>query len=251
MSFVVTVYVPEGIVMACDSRQSVSIERKTAEGEKLPTIQTVASDFTYKLFLLKQQEVGISAYGETLLGRVQMESHIKRLEEERLKDNDTVDKVADKLMAYFRGKFPQANSIFHIAGFKKEEGISIPHVYVCYIGKDKRERVNFDINANRVKYGCSWGGETDIILLLLKPYQVLGPDNKPAPVTSFPIIWDSMNLQDAIDFAVYAVRTTIDTVRFQARPKTVGGEIDVLLLTPIEGQWVQKKQLHGERKIGI
>lgn len=251
MSFVVTVYVPEGIVMASDSRQSLTIERKTAEGEKLPPIQAVASDFTYKLFLLKQQEVGISAYGETLLGRVQMESHIKRLEEERLKDNDTVDKVADKLMAYFRGKFPQANTVFHVAGFKKEEGVSIPHVYVCHIGKDKRERVNFDINTNRVKYGCSWGGETDVILLLLKPYQVLGPDNKPAPVTSFPIAWDSMNVQDAIDFAIYAVRTTVDTVRFQVRPKTVGGEIDVLLLTPLEGQWVQKKQLHGERKIGI
>jgi hypothetical protein len=251
MSFVVTVYVPEGIVMASDSRQSATIERKTAEGEKFPPIQTVTSDFTYKLFLLRQQQVGISAYGETLLGGVQMESHIKRLEEERLKDNDTVDKVVDKLMAYFRAKFPQANTVFHVAGFKKEEGISVPHVYVCYISKDRRERVNSDINTNRVKYGCSWGGETDVILLLLKPYQVLGMENKPTPVTIFPIAWDSMNLQDAIDFAIYTVRTTIDTIRFQARPKTVGGEIDVLLLTSAEAGWVQRKQLHGERKAGV
>ena len=126
-----------------------------------------------KLFLLKQQEVGISSYGETLLGGVQIESHIKRLEEERLKDNDTVDKVADKLMSYFSGKFPQANTVFHVAGFKKEEGISIPHVYICYTGRNKRDRVNYDVNANRVKYGCSWGGETDIISLILRPYQIL------------------------------------------------------------------------------
>jgi len=248
MSFVITTYVPEGIVMASDSRQSITIERKTTEGEKLSSTQTVASDFTYKLFLLKQQMVGIAAYGETLLGGVQIESHIKRLEEERLKDNDTVDRVADKLMSYFRGRFPQANIVFHTAGFKKEDGISIPHVYVCYIAKDKKDRVNFDVNANRAKYGCSWGGETDVISLILRPHQILGLDNKPTPAPSFPIAWDSMNLQDAIDFAIYAVRTTIDTIRFQARPKSVGGRIDVLLLTPEEAKWVQRKQLHGERE---
>jgi len=246
MSFVITVYVPEGIIMASDSRQSVTIERKTPQGEKLAPIKTVGSDFTYKLFLLKQQKAGISSYGETLLGGVQMESHIKRLEEERLKDNDTVDKVADKLMTYFREKFAQANATFHIAGFKKEGMVSIPHVYVCSIGKNKIERVNFDMKANRVKYGCSWGGETDVISLILRPYQVLGPDDKPSPASSFPVLWDSLNVQDAIDFAIYGVRTTIDTIKFQARPKSVGGEIDVLLLTPEGSEWVQRKQLHGE-----
>lgn len=248
MSFVITVYVPEGIIMASDSRQSVTIERKTSQGDKLAPIQAVASDFTYKLFLLRQQKAGISSYGETLLGGVQMESHIKRLEEERLKDNDTVDKVANKLMTYFGEKFPQANTTFQIAGFRKEGVVSTPHVYICYIGKNKIDRVNFDVKANRVKFGCSWGGETDVISLILRPYQVLGPDDKPNPAPSFPVLWDSLNLQDAIDFAIYAVRTTIDTIRFQARPKSVGGEIDVLLLTPEGSEWVQRKQLHGEGK---
>ena len=55
-----------------------------------------------------------------------------------------------------------------------------------------------------------------------------------------------MTLQDAIDFSIYAIRTTIDTMRFQARPKTVGGPIDVLLLTPKEVKWIQSKELHGE-----
>ena len=113
--------------------------------------------------------------------------------------------------------------------------------------KDKRDRVNYDINTNRVKYGSSWGGETDVISLILRPYQILGLDNQPVSAPHYPFIWDSMNLQDAIDFATYAVRTTIDTIRFQARPKSVGGNIDALLLTPEEAEWVQRKQLHGER----
>ena len=91
MSFVITVYVPQGIVMASDSRQSVRIEATTAEGQKLPPVETVASDFTYKTLLLKRQKVGISVHGDALLGGVQMESHIKRLEEEKIHDNDAVD----------------------------------------------------------------------------------------------------------------------------------------------------------------
>lgn len=57
-----------------------------------------------------------------------------------------------------------------------------------------------------------------------------------------------MTLQDAIDFSIYAIRTTIDTMRFQARPKTVGGPIDVLLISPEEAKFIQKKELHGELK---
>ena len=55
-----------------------------------------------------------------------------------------------------------------------------------------------------------------------------------------------MNVQDAIDFAIYAVRTTIDTMRFEARPKNVGGPIDVLLITAQGSRWIQRKELHGQ-----
>jgi len=174
-----------------------------------------------------------------------MESHIKRLEEEKLTNGDWVDKVVDKLMSYFKEKFPDADTAFHIAGFRKEKGASIPHVYTCHIGRNERNRVNFDSSTNQVKYGCSWGGQSDVISTILKPYQILGPENKPIPAPRFPIIYDSMNVQDAIDFAIYAVRTTIDTMKFQARVKNVGGFIDVLLLTLEEEKWIQRKELHA------
>ena len=60
-----------------------------------------------------------------------------------------------------------------------------------------------------------------------------------------PIIFDAMMLQDAIDFSIYAIRTTIDTMRFQARPKNVGGPIDVLLLMPDQVTWIYRKELHN------
>ena len=61
-----------------------------------------------------------------------------------------------------------------------------------------------------------------------------------------PIPWDFMTLQDAVDFATYAIKTTMDTMRFQLRPKTVGGPIDILVLKPEDGFWVKKKTLQAE-----
>ena len=245
MSFVITVYVPEAIVMASDSRQSITITGQTPDGKKLPPVETVASDFTYKTFLLKKQRTGVSVYGSSLLGKVQMESHIKRLEEERLSDSDSVDKVVDKLVAYFKEKFPGVDTAFHVAGFRKEKGVSIPYVYTCHVGRSEMNRVNFDSSSNQVRYGCGWGGQSDVISTILRPHQILGTENKPVPAPRFPIIYDSMNVQDAIDFAIYAVRTTIDTMQFQARAKNVGGSIDVLLLMPEEDKWIQRKNLHA------
>jgi hypothetical protein len=53
-------------------------------------------------------------------------------------------------------------------------------------------------------------------------------------------------LQDAIDFAIYAVKTTRDTMRFQTRFKTVGGPVDVLVIKPEKAFLVQRKELHAE-----
>jgi hypothetical protein len=63
------------------------------------------------------------------------------------------------------------------------------------------------------------------------------------PLPSYTIPWQFFTLQDGVDFAVYALRTTIDSLRFQPRPKTVGGPIDVLVLKPDQAFWVQRKQL--------
>jgi len=120
MSFVITVYVPEAIVMASDSRQSITIAGQTPDGKKLPPVETIASDFTYKTFFLKKQRVGISAYGNSLLGKVQMESHIKRLEEEKLDDSDAVDKVAENLYRTLRKGFLMPTQPFTSLALRKK-----------------------------------------------------------------------------------------------------------------------------------
>jgi len=250
MSFVITVYVPEAIVMAADSRQSIILSKRMSEGAtegtKLQTVETVNSDFVYKIFLLPKHNVGISTFGEFVLGKVTIESHIKRFQEEKLKNVDDVPHIARKLLEFIGNQFPQANTTFHIAGFNKESGISIPYIYVCQVSRREIRRLNTKSGTDEIIYGASWGGQGDVIAGILGSKQITAPNDKLKPSITAPVVWDTMPIQDAIDFAIYTVRTTIDTIRFQARPKNVGGPIDVLLFTPDKITWIQRKEFRGQ-----
>ena len=244
MTLIITTYVPEGIVMASDSRQWIRIEGKTPDGKNF-TVETVGSDAVMKTFLLEKQQVGISNFGQDLLNGVPMGSYINRFMEEELVAADDVTTIPEKLIKYFRISFPQADAGFHIAGYKREGKASIPHVYRCHIAKNVIERKNVNTDGS-LQYRATWSGQIDIITSTIIPIVVKDDkgNNKVIRPTP-PIIWDAMTLQDAIDFSIYAIRTTIDTMRFQARPKNVGGPIDVLVLTPDETKWIRRKELHS------
>ena len=64
-------------------------------------------------------------------------------------------------------------------------------------------------------------------------------------LTNFPIAWNYFTLQDAVDFAKYAVKITIDTMKFQQRIKTVGGDIDILVLKPNKSFWISRKKMEN------
>jgi len=252
MSLVITTYVPEGIVMASDSRQSITIEGKTPNGKDLPKIDTVNSDNVYKTYLLSKKdkdnklifEVGVSSFGQDLLGGISTVSHIKRFAEEELTKEDNITIIPKKLVEFFRKLFPIADTGFHIAGYKKEEGkASELYVYHCHVAKNIIEQRNV---APYPRYGATWSGQSDVLIGILQPSLMPGPEGKAVTMQKPPIIWDAMALQDAIDFSIYAIRTTIDTIRFQARPKNVGGPIDVLVITPDGAKWIKRKELKSE-----
>lgn len=247
MSFVITLHIPEGIVMASDSRQSVTIEGKTRDGEALPKVETPSSDHVYKIFLLKEQQTGIATFGKSVLGNNTVESHVKRFTEEGLVDEDDVATIPEKLLDFMAERFPQADTAFHVAGFRKEDKVSVPYVFACHVARGEIKRVNTSQDGERLQYGASFGGQMDVVAaILMPPGQATDKEGAVKKMRQYPIIWEGMTLQDAIDFSIYAVRTTIDTMRFQARPKNVGGPIDVLLLTPSHAAWIQRKELHGE-----
>jgi len=251
MTLAIVTYVPEGIVMASDSRQSITVEQKTQEGVDLPKIETTNSDNVYKTFLLSRIdpysrplfEVGVTSFGQDLLGNVPMASHIKRFSEGELTDTDDVTTIPKKLVEFFKKIFPDADTGFHVTGYRKEGKISIPYVFYCHVSKhisDQRKNVAPD---GTLVYGATWSGQIDVLASIVHPSLQIGPEGKPLTVPKPPIIWGAMALQDAIDFSAYAIRVTIETIRFQVRPKNVGGSIDILALTPDGAKWIQRKEL--------
>ena len=244
MSLIITVIVPEGIVMASDSRQSLTIEGRTPDGRTFK-VETVNSDSVTKTFLLENQQVGISNFGLDLLGGVPMSSYVKKFIEEEIVLADDVTTIPSKLIEYIRRSFSQADVGFHVAGYSKSAKVSVSYFYNCHVAKNTIERRNVKPDGS-VAYGATWSGQIDSITSLVNPIMI--KDEKGQDKIAYspaPILWDAMTVQDAIDFAVYAIRTTIDTMRFQARQKNVGGPIDVLLLLPdAKPRWIQKKDYH-------
>jgi hypothetical protein len=59
---------------------------------------------------------------------------------------------------------------------------------------------------------------------------------------SVPVVLAAMPIQDAIDLATFMVETTIRFVRFNLRAETVGGPVEVAVITKHEGfKWVRRK----------
>lgn len=67
---------------------------------------------------------------------------------------------------------------------------------------------------------------------------------------AMPVPMAAMPLQDAIDFAEYMGEVASGYDRFRAGPPTVGGELDILVLTPGAREWAGHKELHtkGRRR---
>jgi hypothetical protein len=234
MSLVVTVYVPSGIVMAADSRMTVLRSEDHGEGEQKTRVQQqlVLSDSAYKVVELKTVGVGASMYDAGVIDNQPVDSQVHRFEEEALAAGDDVQAVADKFMQYFQTKHPNVNIGFHVAGYRLEGKASVPYVLV---GHTTRETTIRRVNATddgTVQYGVVRAGDVLVANRLID--------------ANYLPLFAAMPIQDAIDYAVHLIRTTIDTLRFEPRYPSVGGPIDVLVLTPGGMQWVQRKELHGE-----
>jgi hypothetical protein len=243
MSFVITMYVREGIVMAADSRLTLN-RQDQQDSTTTVSLSVVQSDSNYKLFV-SPCGIGISTYGAADIGGVPLAGYVDSFMATELRQPPaSVQEAAQRLATHFGAFQPRPATQFHVAGYSKpadgEPGQEVWHVDVA---NGAVTRMN-----NGTNQGASWGGEGDILGRLIQP--VAQVDAAGQVVQLFPYLqipWEFFTLQDAIDFAVFAVRSTIEAIRFQPRAKTVGGPIDVLVIRPDGAVWVQRKELHVDR----
>lgn len=270
MSLIVSVLTREGIVMASDSRSTFLSSTSTSSGVVQQT-KIPHTDSTYKTFLVKDR-IGVSTCGDAHIAGLSIGAHIQRFVDTKYNSNWTLSVFSDELAKFFLALPGCGDVIFHIAGFETSGSFSIPTGKRLVIKGDKSKHIVKDM----AYPDFYWDGQTDVLFRLIKSaYFVPGGNSrrvakitvaskKPDGTTTvetlddriiipgfapwkpdMSILCDYFTLQDGIDFAKFAIQTTIDAMRFQSVAKTVGGPIDILVITPSKVRWVAHKELHA------
>jgi hypothetical protein len=244
MSFVITIYVREGIVMASDSRLTLNSQNTQGQNQ-IVHLAVGQSDSNNKTFL-SPSRIGISTYCAADIGGTPIGGYIESFINDVLEtQNLTVDAVPKELLNYFGSMTPVPATQFHVAGYKDTNGSKEQQVWQVDVAQQRCQQLN-----PPNQQGASWGGEADILTRLIKPVATLDQNGKiEQTLPHYNIPWQFLTLQDAIDFTIFAMRSTIDAIRFLPRPKSVGGPIDVLVIKPNEASWIQRKLLRGETEI--
>jgi len=259
MSLIISQRIPDGIVVAADSMSTAQnlIEFAVRGGEtecpkcnekikladlKFPPVPVPfsASSYTQKLFPL-YGKYAVASFGQGIINGKTIYYHIKQFEKENSSPSDLTI-VRDSLIKYFenelQAEFPDYSKKapdkwspvgFHLNGYeKKQDGKQAGVTYQINLGKENE--------INRIdSIGCTIAGE---IFLVQKLWEVGKADNRRV------FKYGLFSLQDAIDLSEFLINATSNFQRFSNEVPTVGGEVDIALLTPFHDfQWIKRKQL--------
>ena len=255
MRLVVSLRIPDGVVIATDSLSTVQASvarqpeisipcpkcKEKIELQDLPPMHMPmptslsTSSFAQKLFPFFRR-FGIGAYGVSILSHKTIGHHLQTLA--RSVDGSSLagvtaaaEVVLERFDALLKEDLKGADLPdetfplgFHVDGY--DEGVG------------KTLQINIGKNSRLVphdKPGCTVGGSTEVARAMWD----LGKAN---PRLQTP--YQNLSLQDAIDYAEFLIRTTSSVQRFGLMIPNVGGAIDVALVTPFDGfQWIKRKKL--------
>lgn len=239
MSLIVTTYVPEGIIIAGDSRLTINWSEPDPDTKENHHYSITSTDSNRKVFHIKDR-FGLATFGAADIKGIPISGYITQFIEEKIDENTQIDEVPGFLHDFFGKSLGNPQTSFYVAGYKMENKVSVPYVYFISIARGTTSRVNF-MNGH-VIFNANWGGELEVMSRLMSNIK-MKQDNEWKEVKAPEVPFYFFTLQDAIDFSLYAVRTTIETFRFQQRMRTVGGPVDILAIFPSGIRWIYRKEL--------
>jgi hypothetical protein len=202
------------------------------------TVPSSNFSFAQKVFdFLDRYAVGIS--GAAQLAGVTIRFAGKQLERELREDNwqpDSTRAVAEKLGARVRELLAQQLPTLDSA----PDGWSAVGLQVVGYDANAPRTVQVDVGKTvaineHADLGCTITGQHKVVRAIWALYAQDAQDQAQ---------YDSFSLQDAIDYAEFLIRTTASYQRFSRNMPSVGGEIDVALVTPFENfKWIRQKAL--------
>lgn len=271
MTLAVTVVCQDGVVVATDSRTTLANHR----------MLRVGSDYTRKVF--ESGGVAVATYGEAFVGDRNIASHMAEFAAVESGNCDHPGPTAHRLAEFFGARYdahlddepgdappPGVAALgFLVSGY---DDAGVGEAWEVTLPERAVDPIATTANGG----GAAWRGQSDVVTRIVRGSDLellerlaaahdLGDElDALAPlleVCSYRIPFDSMNLQDGIDFAVLCIRTTIDVQRLTLGPVAtspefswpgVGGPIEIATVTPRRGfRWVQRTSVQGERPAGL
>lgn len=235
MSFLIAVYVNEGIVLASDRRTTYS-NTTILEDKLIQRIGIHTTNSTDKTFICPNN-AGISTCGDASLLGKPITGFIQEMIRERVGADCKVEAMPQIIVDYFSGLAQTPDTHFFVAGYDTTDSGKRQLLYKVNVKSKEIEQIDTSTQ------GASWDGETFTLTRLIQNVAVKVNDENYIDLPFEEILWSYFTLQDAIDFARYAVETTIQTMRFKNVIETVGGKVDILVITPDKTTWLQKESL--------
>jgi len=268
MTLCVCVGIPEGIVLAGESRQTY----RGRGGAR------IGSDSATKVFELTDS-IMAGTYGWAFLrpqGAATLRNISSLVQEFRgtIQAGASVQTVANDLFAFFNTAYQ-----WHTAqGYEPPVAAGQFALGFLVCGYDAASRVGtvFECRIpggvtslrDTNNPGANWSGQTDVVSRIILGWdprlgtlpaiqqmvQQLGPAaGNPLQGLEYVINWHTMTLQDAVDFAMSMIQITITIQRFtdgiRLNPGDVpgvGGPIDVGIVKPGDRvTWIRRKELHA------
>lgn len=235
MSFLIAVHVNEGIVLASDRRTTYTNTQQIGN-TIVKRIGIHTTNSTDKTFLCPNG-AGISTCGDASLFGKPITGFIQELIRTKIQVDSTVESMPQIIIDYFNALENVPDTTFIVAGYDTvEDGKKQQAIFKVNVKTKSVEKID------TCSQGATWEGETLTLTRLIQPVAIKR-DGKYRDLPFEEILWSYFTLQDAVDFAKYAVETTIQTMRFKNVVETVGGCVDILIITPEETKWLQKEQL--------
>lgn len=251
--------------MAADSAVSLLGTIQTPHGPEQVLLQTF--EFGNKVARVKDHPIGVMTLGLASIEARSIQSLIMEFEYTydgvSAGPTYTVRKVADDLLRFistrYEAAYPKATHDqalgSYVGGFSANEFFSSQFVYEFPTSTDWTILHPDRPNGSK-DFGASWWGQTDPLTRLIRGFSSPGMDElvrrgadqamvrkwADDGVSAMQLVFDGMPLQDAVDFADFAVQVTIGAFRFASGPPLCGGDVDVAVIRPGAFQWARRKQ---------
>jgi len=261
MSLGIVLNSPEGVILAAESRVTLSIK------DENNNVIHINFDNATKLlsFSNPHNYVGAVTYGLAAIGQRTIHSFLPEFEaglpQERIPIHEFAQKLSEFFMLQWQKTMPsdyKGPTITLVVG-----GFNDGEPYGCVYILEIPNKPVPELRGNALTFGITWGGQREFVDRLISGYdnnaltiiqKELAVDSANIPKLQaalqplqMKIPLDTMALQDCVDLAIFFIRTTIIGQKLTIGLRGCGGPIDVATITRRDGlRYIQKKAVFGE-----